>query len=202
MVGIVDNGEQKIYAFGVKESGKNEAPEKRMYDDATTTFAQSTFGWGLEDIGMQIADMAGAAKETTYSMGDDAPISCLSERPHPLYNYFKQRFAQVTNPPIDPLREGVVMSLAMTLGKKESIYKVDESGARLIHIDSPVLNEADMEKIASFSDEENGGFKQQTVSTRYDLADGPSGIQKALDAVCDQAVEEVRNGAEVLILSD
>jgi glutamate synthase (ferredoxin) len=151
---------------------------------------------------MQIQDMAGSAKETTYSMGDDAPISVLSERPHPLYNYFKQRFAQVTNPPIDPLREGVVMSLAMTLGKKESIYKVSEEGARLIHLESPVLNSAEMDQIAAFADDAKGGFKQSTVSTRYALADGPAGIKAALDGICDKAVEDVRNGAEVLILSD
>lgn len=151
---------------------------------------------------MQIQDMAGAAKETTYSMGDDAPLSALSERPHPLYNYFKQRFAQVTNPPIDPLREGVVMSLAMTLGKKESIYKVSERGARLIHIESPVLNAAEMERIAEYSRPKNGGFNQETVSTRYALEDGPSGLLAALDKVCDEAVAVVKNGAEVLILSD
>ena len=136
-------------------------------DDVTTTFAQSTYGWGLEDIGMQIQDMAGSGKETTYSMGDDAPLSVLSERPHVLYSYFKQRFAQVTNPPIDPLREGVVMSLAMTLGKKESIYKVSEAGARLIHLDSPVLNQAEMDRIKSFEESDKGAFKQSTISTRY-----------------------------------
>jgi glutamate synthase (ferredoxin) len=179
-----------------------EFSEERLYNDPTTTFAQATFGWSLEDIGMQIADMAGAAKETTYSMGDDAPLAVLSEKPHPLYNYFKQRFAQVTNPPIDPLREGVVMSLAMTLGKKDSIYEVREEGARLIHIESPVLNEAEMEQIADLAKTDKGGFTQATVSTRYDLASGPAGIKKALDDVCDAAVEEVRNGAEVLILSD
>lgn len=151
---------------------------------------------------MQIADMAGAAKETTYSMGDDAPIAVLSERPHPTYNYFKQRFAQVTNPPIDPLREGVVMSLHMTLGRKESIYKVSEMGARLIHIESPVLNQAEMDQIAEHAKPENGGFSQKTLSTRYDLSDGPSGLKTALNALCDKASEEVRNGAEVLILSD
>jgi glutamate synthase (ferredoxin) len=151
---------------------------------------------------MQIADMAGAAKETTYSMGDDAPLAVLSERPHPVYNYFKQRFAQVTNPPIDPLREGVVMSLGMTLGKKESIYKVSEKGARLIHLESPVLNAAEMERIADHAKPENGGFKQAKLSTRYNLADGPSAIREAIDAFCDKAVEEVRNGVEVLILSD
>ena len=185
-----------------KDVKKMTASPERIYDDITTTFAQGTFGWSLEDIGMQIQDMAGSAKETTYSMGDDAPQAVFSARPHPLYNYFKQRFAQVTNPPIDPLREGVVMSLGMTLGKKESIYEVTEEGARLIHLESPVLNSVEMEKIESFADPENGGFAQSTVSTRYDLADGPSGIKSALDEICDAAVEEVRNGAEVLILSD
>eukprot|EP00957_Ditylum_brightwellii_P119668 9130283-Ditylum_brightwellii.AAC.1 len=75
------------------------------------------------------------------------------------------------------------MSLAMTLGKKESIYKVSEQGARLIHLESPVLNEAEMKRIADFAEPENGGFKQSTVSTRYDIADGPSGIKKAIDAI-------------------
>ena len=173
-----------------------------MYDDSTATFAQATFGWGLEDIGMQISDMAGAGKETTYSMGDDAPLSVLSERAHPLYNYFKQRFAQVTNPPIDPLREGIVMSLAMTLGKKESIYKVSEKGARLIHLESPILNDNELKTIEEYAKPENGGFKQGTISTRYDLADGPSGLKEAVDKICDEAVEMVRSGVEVVILTD
>ena len=113
---------------------------------------------------MQIQDMAGSAKETTYSMGDGAPLAVLSTLPHTLYNYFKQRFAQVTNPPIDPLREGIVMSLGMTLGKKESIYKVSEKGARLIHLESPVLGVNELNKIKEL--EEDGGFKHSTVSTR------------------------------------
>jgi glutamate synthase (ferredoxin) len=185
-----------------KDVTKTEFPEERLYEDRTATFAQATFGWSLEDIGMQIADMAGSAKETTYSMGDDAPLSVLSERPHPLYNYFKQRFAQVTNPPIDPLREGVVMSLSMTLGKKESIFQVSEAGARLIHLESPVVNQAEMDHIADMAKEENGGFKQATVSTRFPLAGGPAALETALDKLCDDATEAVRNGAEVLILSD
>uniref|UniRef100_A0A7S2WL87 glutamate synthase (ferredoxin) n=1 Tax=Eucampia antarctica TaxID=49252 RepID=A0A7S2WL87_9STRA len=185
-----------------KDVEKTEHSTDRIYDAATVTYAQSTFGWGLEDISMQIADMAGSAKETTYSMGDDAPIAGLSERPHVVYNYFKQRFAQVTNPPIDPLREGVVMSLAMTLGKKESIYKVSEKGARLIHLESPVLNKPEMDIIKSYSEEENGGFKQTTLSTRYDIADGPTGVSASLEKLCNDAVEQVRSGSEVLILSD
>jgi len=183
-----------------KEVKKMDFAPERIYDDVTATFAQGTFGWGLEDIGMQIADMAGSAKETTYSMGDDAPSAVLSVNPQPLYNYFKQRFAQVTNPPIDPLREGVVMSLGMALGKKESIYRVSEKGARLIHLDSPVVNGPEMDLIKSY--EINGGFKHGTLSTRFDLADGPDGIKAALDKLCDDAVEQVSSGVEVLILSD
>jgi len=185
-----------------KDVTKMAASGDRLYDDVTATFAQGTFGWSLEDIGMQIQDMAGSAKETTYSMGDDAPQAVFSERPHVLYNYFKQRFAQVTNPPIDPLREGVVMSLGMTLGKKESIYKVSEKGARLIHLESPVLNSVEMDKIKTFASAENGGFEHATISTRYDLADGPAGIKTAIDEICEAAVEQAREGAEVLILSD
>merc|ERR1719253_596520 len=189
-------------ANGRKDVPKLSFDEERLYDDPTTTLAQASFGWGLEDIGMQIQDMAGSAKETTYSMGDDAPIAVLSQKPHTPYNYFKQRFAQVTNPPIDPLREGVVMSVAMTLGKKESIYKVSEKEARLIHLESPVLNAAEMDHIAQFAQEENGGFAQTTLSTRYDLEDGPEGIKAAIAKLCDQAAAAVRDGAEVLVLSD
>jgi len=183
-----------------KDITKTTFDTERIYDDQTATYAQSSFGWGLEDIGMQIQDMAGSAKETTYSMGDDAPLAVLSTLPHTLYNYFKQRFAQVTNPPIDPLREGIVMSLGMTLGKKESIYKVSEKGARLIHLESPVLGVNELNKIKEL--EEDGGFKHSTVSTRYDVADGPAGLKTAIDNLCSEAVKQVRSGAEVLILSD
>jgi glutamate synthase (ferredoxin) len=159
--------------------------------------------------------MASSGKETTYSMGDDAPMAVLSEcvlsppnphepqtltnlplslrrRPHPITSYFKQRFAQVTNPPIDPLREGVVMSLAMTLGKKASIYKVSEEGARIIKLDSPLLNPADMDYIRSLSSESNGGFVNEAISTRYPLSAGPSGLEPAVQALCDAAVTAVR----------
>lgn len=94
------------------------------------------------------------------------------------------------------------MSVAMTLGKKESIYKVSEKGARLIHLESPVLSSTEMERIASFEKEENGGFKNKSLSTRFALEDGPEGLQAAIEAICDKAAEDVRNGVEVLILSD
>jgi len=185
-----------------KDIFKVDAVEDRLYDDKTATLAQGCFGWGLEDIGMQIKDMAGGGKETTYSMGDDAPQAVFSTRAHTSYNYFKQRFAQVTNPPIDPLREGVVMSVSMTLGKKESIYSTSEQGARLIHLQSPVLNSVEMDMIKEFADDDNGGFEQVTISTRYDIKDGTAGIRQAINDLCDTVVEEVRNGAEIVTISD
>jgi glutamate synthase (ferredoxin) len=90
----------------------------------------------------------------------------------------------------------------MTLGKKESIYKVSEMGARLIHLGSPILNQAEMDRIATFAEPENGGFKQHKLSTRYSLADGPSALRISLDELCDKAAEAIRGGVEVLVLSD
>ena len=110
----------------------------------------------------------------------------------------------MTNPPIDPLREGVVMSLAMTLGKKQSIYKVSEKGARLIHLKSPILNQAELNALAQLAPpHREDGFVQATLSTRYPLADGPQGLKVALDALCAQAIDMVQTQkVEVLILSD
>lgn len=198
----------KVYPYGEwiknkrRDLGRLKFSEERIFGDEVTTFAQATYGWGLEDIAMQIQDMAGSGKETTYSMGDDAPLAVLSEKTHVLYTYFKQRFAQVTNPPIDPLREGVVMSLSMTLGKKQSIYKISEEGARLIHLESPVLNDSEMKKIAEFASPEKGGFDHAFISTRYNVADGPAQLRAAIEDICERAVSLVRSGVELLILSD
>ncbi|GMH60430.1 hypothetical protein TrLO_g3821 [Triparma laevis f. longispina] len=194
------------YGEWLKENTKTldetEFTTDREYNDLEATFLQSSFGWSLEDIGMQINDMASTGKETTYSMGDDAPMAVLSEKSHPLYNYFKQRFAQVTNPPIDPLREGVVMSLEMTLGKKESIYKVSSKGARVIQLKSPVLSSIDLKKIMAMDSEENGSFANEKLSTRYEMSSGPDGLEAAVKKLCEDAVASVMMGTEVLVLSD
>ena len=94
------------------------------------------------------------------------------------------------------------MSLGMTLGKKESIYETTEAGARIIHLESPVLNSVEMEEIRSFAEEDNGGFEQATISTRYDISSGAEGIRQAMEDLCDTVVEEVRDGVEVIVLSD
>jgi len=191
----------KDHAVYVRSGGKDGVDfshtDHRVFQNGQVSIMQSQFGWSLEDVTMQINDMASTAKETTYSMGDDAPLSVLSSRPHHLSNYFKQRFAQVTNPPIDPLREGIVMSLRMTLGKKQSINKVSDIGARLIHLESPFLNDKELDYILDLPT-----FKSSSLSTRYDLSTGPAGLEAAVDDLTSAAVTAVKSGVEVIVLSD
>ena len=155
------------------------------------------FGWGLEDTEMIIADMASTGKESTYCMGDDIPLAVLSSRPHTLYNYFKQRFAQVTNPPIDPLREGTVMSLKVSLGRKGNVLEPNEDKARLLRLESPLLNSAELDLVMGAK-----AFPSRPLSTVYPLADGPQGLQAAVERLCQEAVKAVTEGAEILLLSD
>jgi len=171
---------------------------ERVYDDEISLVRQQVvFGWSSEDMEMQIADMASTGKETTFCMGDDAPLAVLSEKPHVLYNYFKQRFAQVTNPAIDPLRENLVMSLDMYLGKKgNAIEPATEANAAQIKIESPVINENEMKMI------EKSGRKVVKLSTLYDISKGPSGLEEQVQALQKEAEQAVRDGAEILVLSD
>merc|ERR1719159_1242283 len=106
----------------------------------------TAFGWSLEDLDMQVADMSNAGKETLFSLGNDAPLAVLSQNPSTTYDYFKQRFAQVTNPPIDPLREGVVMGLDMSIGKRPDLRDAPAPElADQVRVASPILNAAEMD---------------------------------------------------------
>ncbi len=164
---------------------------------------QTAFGYSLEDLDMVISDMANLGKEPTFCMGDDIPLAVLSQRPHLLYDYLKQRFAQVTNPPIDPLREGMVMSLNMLLGKRGNLLEVTAENARLLKVESPVLNQAELKEIR------DSEFAIETLSTLFPLVDvacnvptGPEGLQTAVKNLCEQAATAVENGKEIIILSD
>ncbi|NJN31656.1 MAG: glutamate synthase large subunit [Synechococcales cyanobacterium RM1_1_8] len=157
---------------------------------------QTAFGYTAEDVEMIIDTMAETGKEPTYCMGDDIPLAVLSTKARLLYDYFKQRFAQVTNPPIDPLRESLVMSLEMKMGQRNNLLAVGEADAKLLKIDSPVLNDGELEAIRQ------SGFGVETLSTLYALADGPSGLSQAVTALCEQAEAAVKAGQQILILSD
>ena len=132
----------------------------------------------------QVADMSNGGKETLFSLGDDTPLAVLSSQPRSLYDYFKQRFAQVTNPPIDPLREGVVMGLEMTVGKRHDLALApSEELADVLTVATPVLNAAQLGEIRAAK-------PTATVSTLYPIAAGPDGLRRAVEELCAQAGRE------------
>ncbi|MEO0803033.1 MAG: glutamate synthase large subunit [Cyanobacteria bacterium J06642_2] len=157
---------------------------------------QTAFGFSLEDVEMIIEAMAQKGKEPIFSMGDDAPLAVLSTQPHPLYDYFKQRFAQVTNPAIDPLRESLVMSLDTCLGARGNVLEPTATDAHLLHLKSPVLNEAELEAV------QNSSFSVAKLSILWAIADGPTGLKTSVTDLCAKAEAAVRDGAEILWLSD
>ncbi len=157
---------------------------------------QTAFGFTAEDFDYIINAMASGAKEPTYCMGDDIPLAILSSKPHLLYDYFKQRFAQVTNPPIDPLREKLVTSLEMTLGTRHAPLKPSPNAAKVIHIDSPILNESDLISLTKL------GLKAKTLSTLISIEDDQNSLEKGLKNLCVKTESYVKEGIEILILSD
>jgi len=157
---------------------------------------QTAFGFTAEDVELTIQEMAAQGKEPTFCMGDDIPLAVLSARPHVLYDYFKQRFAQVTNPAIDPYRERLVMSLTTQLGERINLLEAKPESARLIKLDSPVLNDAELDHIRE------SGFETATLSTLFKIALGPDGLLQAVLDLCQQATAAVKAGKKILILSD
>ena len=170
--------------------------QERQLADLELLQQQTAFGFTAEDFDLVIEDMAGAAKEPTYCMGDDIPLAVLSDKPHLLYDYFKQRFAQVTNPPIDPLREKLVMSLEMHLGKRGSPLRPEAAAAAVLHLASPILNEAELAAVCQ------QGLPATTLSTLMHVTDGPSGLETAVNRLRGEAEAAVRAGSQILVLSD
>jgi glutamate synthase (ferredoxin) len=170
--------------------------QERLLGDLDLLQRQTAVGFTAEDMELVIEDMAGAGKEPTYCMGDDIPLAVLSSKPHLLYDYFKQRFAQVTNPPIDPLREKLVMSLEMHLGRRGSALRPDPSGAAVLHLSTPVLSEAELSALGG------QGLPTATLSTHLAVADGPDGLAHAVERLRFEAEAAVRAGTQILILSD
>ncbi|MEB3826786.1 glutamate synthase large subunit [Phormidium sp. CCY1219] len=172
-------------------------PSSDLYLDGSTLLQQQTaFGYTQEDVETIIQEMAIAAKEPTFCMGDDIPLAVLSDKPRLLYDYFKQRFAQVTNPPIDPLRESLVMSLKVLLGVRGNLLEAKPEYARTLELETPVLNENQLSAIKTSE------LPSQTLSLLFNIADGPEALGQAVQRLCEGAAEAVREGSKILILSD
>ncbi len=160
---------------------------------------QLAFGYSQEDLRMIIAPMAAKGEEPVASMGNDAALAVLSERQPPLFAYFKQLFAQVTNPPIDPIRENVVMSLQAGVGAEVNLLSEDPDQAHQLVMDQPILRNHELEKLRQVSHEI---FDAATLDLTWPIEEGPDGMESRLPALCEEAARYVDNGANILILSD
>ncbi|MCE2758877.1 MAG: glutamate synthase subunit alpha, partial [Chitinophagaceae bacterium] len=181
----------------------NELPEPRVMfthleHDQVFKY-QKTFGYTSEDLEHIIAPMAMDGKEPVGSMGTDTPLAILSDEPQHLSSYFKQLFAQVTNPPIDPIRERLVMSLATFVGNNENMLQENPMICHTVALKHPVLTNHDLEKIRSI---DTGIFQAKTLQCYFRSDGKPGSLKKALDRICRYAVDAVEDGFEVLILQD
>ncbi len=169
---------------------------------------QQAFGYTQEDLKVLMPPMAVTGQEAIGSMGTDTPISALSDKSKLLYTYFKQNFAQVTNPPIDPIREELVMSLVSFIGPRPNLFDLEGAEAQQrLEVRQPILTNEDLEKIRTIGDNEDYGFKSITIDITYPAANGASGMRPALDAICVQAEAAVRFSAtgqvyNIIVLSD
>jgi len=164
---------------------------------------QQAFGTTQEDIKFLLAPMAAAGEEALGSMGNDSPLAVLSDKNKPLYNYFKQLFAQVTNPPIDPIREAIVMSLVSFIGPKPNLLDINQVNPPMrLEVSQPVLDFADMAKLRNIDEVTQGKFRSATLDITYPAAWGREGVEAKLASLCASAVDAIRGGKNILIISD
>jgi glutamate synthase (NADPH/NADH) large chain/glutamate synthase (ferredoxin) len=164
---------------------------------------QQAFGYTQEDFKFLMAPMAANGEEALGSMGNDSPLAVLSNKNKSLYNYFKQLFAQVTNPPIDPIREAIVMSLVSFVGPKPNLLDINQVNPPMrLELSQPVLDFQDMAKLRHIESMTQGKFKSATLDITYPLNWGHEGVEAKLASLCAQAVDQIKSGHNILIISD
>ncbi len=164
---------------------------------------QQAFGFTQEDIKFLMSPMAANGEEGIGSMGNDSPLAVLSDKNKPLYNYFKQLFAQVTNPPIDPIREAIVMSLVSFIGPKPNLLDINQVNPPMrLEVSQPVLDFADMAKLRNIEQATKGKFKSATLDITYPANWGREGVEAKLASLCAEAVDAIKSGSNILIISD
>ena len=160
---------------------------------------QFAFGYTQEDMKVLLAPTAQRGEEPIGSMGNDLALAVLSDSHPPLFSYFKQLFAQVTNPPIDPIREAIVMSVSTGVGSERNLLDETPDHASQLAMETPILRNAELEKLRQV---DSGVFKAQTIDITWPVTEGPEGLDAALDRICAEADQALVDGANVLILSD
>jgi len=174
-------------------------PRQHGTDNETLVLRQRAFGYTAEDLKMILGPMAATGQEPVGSMGNDVPLACLSDQPQPLFNYFKQLFAQVTNPPIDPIREEMVMSLTSYIGNERNILDETPRHCHTLKLQHPILTNRDLEKLRRIS---QGDFLATTLPTLFPVEEGAKGLERALNQLCRRASLAIQSGYSLLILSD
>ena len=189
--------------YKLKDLDEVEIVDTPLANDPTALLdRQQAFGFTQEDISKFLEPMAMNGDDPIGSMGTDTPIAVLSARPRLLYDYFKQNFAQVTNPPIDPIREELVMSLVSMIGPRPNLLGHEAGTHKRLEVDQPVLTNADLEKIRSVEVALDGAFRTETIDMSWDAKSGAIGLEMALKEMCWAATEAVLADRNILILSD
>ena len=187
------------YGAWLNDHKKNLSAQNYTSDNLVNTNTllklQTIFGYSLEDVELVIEQMAHQGKEPTFCMGDDTPLAVLSDRPHLIYDYFKQRFAQVTNPAIDPIREKLVMSLNMYITTEGNLLAPNEDCAKVIELNSPVLNENELALVTK-------QVQSKTISTLFSLDSGETSLNIAIQKICEEVSNAIDNGVKAIVLSD
>ena len=216
---LIDTQEGKIYYDGeIKEKLAKAHPYRewlnenrvqleklksgRHVDNSVKDYEQKlvTFGFGQEDIDKTIVPMATAGQEPVAAMGNDTPLAVISDRPQVLFNYFRQQFAQVTNPAIDPIREELVMSLTEYIGAVgTNILTPDASNCKMVRLPQPVLTNTQLDILCNIRYK---GFKTQKLAMLFEMSQGEEGLRKALEKLCHDAETSVDEGVNYIILSD
>ena len=216
---LIDTQEGKIYYDGeIKEQLAKAHPYRewlnenrvqleklksgRKVDNSVSNFEQKlvTFGFGQEDIDKTIIPMATAGQEPVAAMGNDTPLAVISDRPQVLFNYFRQQFAQVTNPAIDPIREELVMSLTEYIGAVgTNILTPDASNCKMVRLPQPVLTNTQLDILCNIRYK---GFNTKKLPILFEMSKGEEGLRQALDNLCHQAEASVDEGVNYIILSD
>ncbi|MBN9016247.1 MAG: glutamate synthase large subunit [Rhizobiales bacterium] len=178
-------------------------PPRAPRTDVSLLDRQQAFGYTVEDLKLLMSPMATTGQEAVGSMGTDTPISVLSDKSKLLYTYFKQNFAQVTNPPIDPIREELVMSLVSFIGPRPNLFDLQGAGHRKrLEVRQPILENQDLEKIRAIGDLDDNPFQSKTLDITFASTKGADGMQDALDRLCERAEAAVHGGYNIIILSD
>jgi glutamate synthase (NADPH/NADH) large chain len=189
--------------YKLKDLEAIETDREAVREETTTLLdRQQAFGYTQEDISKFLEPMALNADDPIGSMGTDTPIAVLSRRPRLLYDYFKQNFAQVTNPPIDPIREELVMSLTSMIGPRPNLLGHDAGTHKRLEVDQPILTNKDLEKIRSVEASLDGAFRTETIDITWAAESGAEGLEMAIKEMCWAATEAVLADKNILILSD